>query len=370
MNYYDNYTFLQKYSAELGSLASDFQVKGSCGQGDTGGYCTFDKEENDLPIFHYYTQDHLGNNRVVTKDDGTIEQIVHYYPFGGTFNDAGVNTGLQQYKYNGKELDRIAGLNTYDYGARQYFSPLPTWDRMDALCEKYYNISPYAYCKNNPIKFIDLWGMVLGDYYDNKNNYIGSDGINDNEMYVLRTTNAYFDSYSEYGQRVKVTNISKKQAKAAIAEIQSHNGDSSYDFSNARNSFVRIDGTTETRRKVMSLIKDDGTGGDKPNNNREYLVYFDKQDQTDIRYRVGDIGNPDTDRNISIQYKGYDGIAYFHTHPSGNYSTGWAQPPSVQDISNGENFNMYVIGMGNKTVYIYNKNEGIITSFPINTFLK
>ena len=97
MNYYDNYTFLQKYSTELGSLVSNFQVKGSCEQGDTEGYCTFDKEENDLPIFHYYTQDHLGNNRVVTKDDGTIEQIVHYYPFGGTFNDAGLNTGLQQY---------------------------------------------------------------------------------------------------------------------------------------------------------------------------------------------------------------------------------------------------------------------------------
>ena len=33
VNYYDNYTFLQKYSAELGSLVSDFQVKGSCEQG-------------------------------------------------------------------------------------------------------------------------------------------------------------------------------------------------------------------------------------------------------------------------------------------------------------------------------------------------
>ena len=33
VNYYDNYTFLQKYSAELGSLASDFQVNGSCAQG-------------------------------------------------------------------------------------------------------------------------------------------------------------------------------------------------------------------------------------------------------------------------------------------------------------------------------------------------
>ncbi|WP_303221453.1 hypothetical protein [uncultured Prevotella sp.] len=33
MNYYDNYTFLQKYSAELGSLVADFHVKGSCAHG-------------------------------------------------------------------------------------------------------------------------------------------------------------------------------------------------------------------------------------------------------------------------------------------------------------------------------------------------
>ena len=33
VNYYDDYRFLQKYSAELGNLADDFQVKGSCAQG-------------------------------------------------------------------------------------------------------------------------------------------------------------------------------------------------------------------------------------------------------------------------------------------------------------------------------------------------
>ena len=123
-----------------------------------GGYCTFDKEENDLPIFHYYTQDHLGNNRTVTNEDGTVEQIVHYYPFGCTFNDAGVNASLQQYKYNGKELDRVAGLSTYDYGARQYFSALPVWDRVDPECEEDYGVSPYTYCRNSPIKFIDKDG--------------------------------------------------------------------------------------------------------------------------------------------------------------------------------------------------------------------
>ena len=131
-----------------------------------GGYCTFDKEENDLPIFHYYTQDHLGNNRTVTNEDGTVEQIVHYYPFGGIFNDAGLNIGLQQYKYNGKELDRVAGLNTYDYGARQYFSALPVWDRVDPKCEEDYGVNPYAYCRNNPIKNIDKDGNEVINGFD------------------------------------------------------------------------------------------------------------------------------------------------------------------------------------------------------------
>ena len=138
-----------------------------------GGYCTFGSENNSQPIFHYFTQDHLGNNRTVTNEDGTVEQITHYYPFGGTFNDAGLNASLQQYKYNGKEFDRVAGLNTYDYGARQYFSALPTWDKMDALCEKYYNVSPYAYCANNPVNRIDVDGKDW--YYSREGAFLCSD---------------------------------------------------------------------------------------------------------------------------------------------------------------------------------------------------
>ena len=126
----------------------------------SGGYCTFSNDTSE-PVFHYYTQDHLGNNRIVTNEDGTVEQITHYYPFGGIFNDAGLNSSLQQYKYNGKELDRIAGMNTYDYGARQFFPVLPVWDRVDPLCEKYYNINPYGYCRNNPLKFIDGDGRKI-----------------------------------------------------------------------------------------------------------------------------------------------------------------------------------------------------------------
>jgi hypothetical protein len=39
---------------------------------------------------------------------------------GGIFGDACTGDGIQKYKYNGKELDRTHGLDTYDYGARMY----------------------------------------------------------------------------------------------------------------------------------------------------------------------------------------------------------------------------------------------------------
>jgi hypothetical protein len=39
--------------------------------------------------------------------------------FDGGYAQASV-ADFQPYKYNGKELDKMHGLNTYDHGARQY----------------------------------------------------------------------------------------------------------------------------------------------------------------------------------------------------------------------------------------------------------
>ena len=69
------------------------------------------------------------------------------------------NASLQPFKYNGKELDMMHGLNTYDYGARQYYSALPVWDRVDQLAEKDRGISPYVYCANNPVNKFDPDGL-------------------------------------------------------------------------------------------------------------------------------------------------------------------------------------------------------------------
>jgi len=58
------------------------------------------------------------------------------------------------------------GLDTYDYGARQYNPVLARWDRVDPLCEKYYSISPYAYCGNNPVNRVDKDGRLFDTFLD------------------------------------------------------------------------------------------------------------------------------------------------------------------------------------------------------------
>ena len=130
-----------------------------------GGYCTF---KDGQASFHYYLQDHLGNNRAVVSEDGTVEQTTEYYPFGGIYGDVSTNPGLQLYKYNGKEFDHYLGLDLYDYGARLYDPALVVWTGVDPLADEYGGISPYVYCLSNPVKYIDPNGKKVVVWYRNK----------------------------------------------------------------------------------------------------------------------------------------------------------------------------------------------------------
>ena len=111
----------------------------------------------------FYVKDHLGNNRMVVHPSGTVEQVNNYYPYGGLMANS-TNHNQQRYKYNGKELDRMHGLDWYDYSARWMDAAIGRWHVMDPLCEKYYDVSPYSYCGGNPINRVDLHGdsiMIL-----------------------------------------------------------------------------------------------------------------------------------------------------------------------------------------------------------------
>jgi hypothetical protein len=53
------------------------------------------------------------------------------------------------------------GLDEYDSEARWYYPAIMRTTTIDPLAEKYYSISPYAWCGGNPVKYCDLRGDSL-----------------------------------------------------------------------------------------------------------------------------------------------------------------------------------------------------------------
>ncbi len=141
-----------------------------------GGYTQFEQVGALLKgTDHFYNKDYLGNNRDVVRKQANATELVQrteYFPFGTPFPDESWTGSVQPYKYNGKEFDRMHGLNYYDYGARHYDPLLGRWHVMDPLDEKYYSVSPYAYCLNNPVRYKDPTGKEGIKYTDENGNKI------------------------------------------------------------------------------------------------------------------------------------------------------------------------------------------------------
>ena len=326
------------------------------------GFATPNKENFAL---HFFIKDHLGNVRILADSKGNVEQAIDYYPFGSIIAES-KDTERQPYLYNGKELDRMNGLDWYDYGARMYESDGLRWGQIDPRAENTPEVSPYVYCNNNPIRRLDYRGMFYGDYYDNNGQLLGNDGRNDQKVYVIRAKSS--TSFETYGN-VNVNGIKNKQRKAAIQELQKFNGDYSHDFTNVQNSFVELDGSKEIRKEVVSKISDDGNGGTSDNNNREYGMNFAVEDPFKVYSYQGDIAKSE-ENTVSVEMPKSENLIDIHTHPSGTIIPNLRPAPSEQDIRNGnEHSNSYVISMSNKTVYIYNK-HGILTYFPLKIYTK
>ena len=120
-----------------------------------------------------YMTDYLGSVRAVV--DGTTGQIykaVDYSAYGyesevmvpqqgstpeHTLAAATLPSGMTlRDSFTGQE-DQTPDFGTSytDFGARQYSPALRRWMTPDPLSEKYYGVSPYAFCNNNPVNFVD-----------------------------------------------------------------------------------------------------------------------------------------------------------------------------------------------------------------------
>ncbi len=95
------------------------------------------------------------NAKVISSSD--------YYPFGIMMPQGSFNSLKTDYRFgfNGQEKDdEINGTGAdYDYGARFYDPMLGRWHSVDPMIEKHYDYTPYAYVYNNPLRFIDPFGL-------------------------------------------------------------------------------------------------------------------------------------------------------------------------------------------------------------------
>ena len=111
----------------------------------------------------YFTTDHLGSVRVVTGGSGNVVFSSGYMPYGTGTNTAG--SAMNEFRFSGKEVQPQAGL--LDFGARLYDPRSASWLSPDPKSEKYYSVSPYAYCANDTLDLVDPEGevphVVIGD---------------------------------------------------------------------------------------------------------------------------------------------------------------------------------------------------------------
>lgn len=109
--------------------------------------------------------DNLSIRKVNDPGDVEIVEENNYYPFGlehkgyNKDNITSTNIALKR-KFGGKEYQDELGLDSYDFGARNYQPELGRWFNIDPYAEMMRNQSPYNFGFNNPIYFSDLEGNI------------------------------------------------------------------------------------------------------------------------------------------------------------------------------------------------------------------
>ena len=317
----------------------------------------FHDKDNYEKMQFYYHPDHLGSSSYITNLDGEVTQHIEYVPFGEVFIEERNNTWNTPYLFNAKEFDEETGM--YYYGARYYEPRLSLWMSTDPLTEKSPNVSAYVYCFGNPLKYIDPIGLD-SVYWGQDGTKLGTFGSNTTETknYVIRTSQSTDVIYKDSNptQKGKSNPISQKEYDKTVEEIKKG------DFSSKNIVYI---GKTERIKAMLESIKDDGTGGTSDQNNREYSGSFNKSGTGVVDEKTGNVQDP-WKGNVSSE-----GTSSYHSHPSGtsqknDQTASWQQPPSKQDISTAKRTE-YVIGMGSKLIYRYDK-SGVNAVFPISIF--
>lgn len=138
---------------------------------------TFDKTTTN--VFQYYHPDNLTSTSIQSDKNGNEIQNFGYSAFGQSRYTQSTNVFNVSRRYTGQVLDDATGL--YYYNARYYDPALARFTQPDDLIPDLLNpqsYNRYAYCVNNPLRFIDPNGDsaldTVGDALFNTGTYKSS----------------------------------------------------------------------------------------------------------------------------------------------------------------------------------------------------
>ena len=94
----------------------------------------------------------------------SIEEATDYLACG--IPSTSQSATVDNHRHGGKEWVGFAGLGWHDNRARWHDALLMRFTTPDPLAEKYPDLSPYAFCANNPMKITDVYGDSLSLFGD------------------------------------------------------------------------------------------------------------------------------------------------------------------------------------------------------------
>ncbi len=283
----------------------------------------------------WYTRDHLGSVRLLQDGTGDVLAAYNYTPFGEEFSLTMPYTvsgaADNPYRFGGKEWNDIS--QSYDFEARQYSPSLGCFTSIDPLSEKYYSISPYAYCNNNPVNLVDPEGR---DIYriDRKTGYI----------YLMERTSHKYDqigNYKKNGDLYLLKTNRRGQGKMLIDHIEKGILKDGMSFQESDNIIEvggeakpTIEGVERFLTELTDLVHKEMGGG--------YYSHLNNDVITDIvvgAYKNNQYRNTNHLGLSSIAKKYQESFSYkkyrllYHTHPNdSSFSQTERETPSDKDI--------------------------------------
>ena len=150
------------YSVPASGGGSEVFESASWDEGRVG----FTKSGNSYTLAdHWFVKDHLGNVRSVVDISSSLASPLvvernDYLPYGTRLGVGNAVLESNRYRLGGKEEQSFGSLDLgkVDFGARQYDPFIAGWTTIDPMAAKYGSLSPYNFCGDNPVIFVDTDG--------------------------------------------------------------------------------------------------------------------------------------------------------------------------------------------------------------------